>query len=141
MMGACYEEFLKHGRNIYAFTTEKYSSDLENLKGAKCFIKKTTFEMKQSMFEVSDLIVVLPGGYGTLSELLSYIEENRSNDKDIPIEIYDIENYYQKLFDMLDFIKEKGFASSSFNDYVGISHNENEFKDSIDKYLIKKRRK
>ena len=140
MMGACYDEFARLGRNIYAFTTEKYISDLENLSNAKCYIRQTTFDMKKAMFENSDLIVVLPGGYGTLSELLSYIEENRSNDQNIPIEIYDEDGYYQKLFEMLEVMKNNNFTSNDIKDYVNISHNKNEFQEHIDNYLIKKRR-
>ena len=70
MMGACYESFINKNREVYAFTTNKYICDLENLKGAKAYIKETTFDMKKSMFENSNLIVLLPGGLGTLSEVL-----------------------------------------------------------------------
>jgi len=140
MMGVCYYEFIRHNRIVYAFTTEKYQNDLENLKQAKHFIRQTTFEMKKSMFENSDLVVVLPGGIGTLSELLSYVEENRSNNKDIPIEIYDEDGYYQKLFEMLEFMKEKKFVSGDITNLVSISHDKYEFQEHINKYLVKKRR-
>ena len=140
MMGACYQEFVKAERNVYAFTTLKYVEDLENLPKAIPYIRETTFDMKKSMFENSDLIVALPGGYGTMSEILSYIEENRSNDKSIPIEIYDEDGFYSKLFEMMDFIKEKSFSSSDISDFVSVSHNKYEFDEHISKFLIKKRR-
>lgn len=140
MMGACYEEFIKYNRTVYAFTTEKYIDDLENLKEAKHYIRQTTFEMKKSMFENSDLIVVLPGGIGTLSEMLSYIEENRSNDKCVPIEIYDEDNYYQKFFEMINFMQGKNFVSSDISNFVSVSHNRSEFEEHICNYLVKKRR-
>ena len=35
------------------------------------------------------------------------LEENRSNDKNVPIEIYDEDGYYQTLFEMLDVMKQK----------------------------------
>lgn len=140
MMGACYEEFIRYDREVLAFTTEKYKSDLDNLDGSKKFVRETTFDMKKSMFENSDLIVVLPGGLGTLSEVLSYIEENRSNDKTVPIEIYDEDGYYQKLFEMLEIMKDKKFVSGDITDYVNISHNKNEFEEHINNYVYMKRR-
>lgn len=142
MMGVCYNEFEKQGRNIYAFTTEKYVEDLINLGSAKKFINETTFDMKKSMFEYSDFVVVLPGGIGTLSELLSYIEENRSNDKDIPIEIYDEgdDGYFKPLIETLQFMKSKGFISSDINNLFTISHNKEEFIYNVDKHIYGKRR-
>ena len=140
MTGVCYEEFANKGRQVYLFTTEKYLSDLVNLPKAKPYIRETTFDMKKSMFENCDLIVALPGGYGTMSELLSYMEENRSNDRNIPIEIYDEDGFYDKMFEALDFIKNKGFASSDVRDLVSISTSNAEFDEHISNYLIKKRR-
>ena len=60
MMGICYQEFVNYDRNVYAFTTEKYTDDLCNLQKAKCFVRQTTFDMKKSMFENSNLIVAFP---------------------------------------------------------------------------------
>lgn len=139
MMGVCYDEFVRHNRNVYAFTTEKYSQDLENLKYAKPFIKETTFDLKKAMFENSDLIIGLPGGFGTLSEITSYIEENRSNDRKVPIEIYDEDNYYQKFFEMLDDMKSKGFVSESIINSISVSHNREEFVEHINQYLIEEK--
>lgn len=142
MMGVCYDEFRKQGREIYAYTTEKYKDDLENLDDAYHYINDTTFDMKKNMFENSDLIVVLPGGIGTLSELMSYIEENRSNDKNIPIEIYDEgeDNYFEPLLQTLRSMKSKGFISSDINNLFTISHNKEEFMYDIDEHIYKKRR-
>lgn len=141
MMGVCYEEFVKQGRNIYAFTTEKYTSDLKDLSNAKHYVRETTFDMKKDMFENSDFIVVLPGGIGTLSELLSYVEENRSNDQNIPIEVYDEDGYYNRLFDMLAVMNLNGFISAESLDLISVSRNKDEFIDHINKYVYGKRGK
>ena len=140
MMGVCYDEFIKQGREVYAFTTEKYQDDLKNLDDAYHYINETTFDMKKGMFETSDLIVVLPGGIGTISELLSYVEENRSNDKDIPIEIYDENGYFKPLIETLKSMKSKGFISSDLNNLFTISHNKEEFIYDVDKHIYGKRR-
>lgn len=141
MMGVCYQEFINKGRNVYAFTTEKYIDDLKELKDAKHYIRETTFDMKKDMFENSDFIVVLPGGLGTLSELLSYIEENRSNDKNVPIEIFDEKGYYDNLFDMLAVMNSNGFIDDESLNMIGISHNRDEFIQHINNYVYGKRGK
>jgi len=131
MMGICYEEFIKQNRDVHAFTTEKYIDDLVNLPQAHHYIRETTFDMKKSMFENSDLVVALPGGTGTLSEILAFMEENRSNDKNIPIIIYDEDNYYQKLFELLNNMKEHGFITEEINNHISIAHNKEEFEEFI----------
>ena len=107
MMGVCYQEFASKGRNIYSFTTEKYANDIIKLPLAKHYIRETTFDLKKSIFENSDLIVALAGGIGTLSEVLAFVEENRSNDKNVPIVIYDENNYYKFLLEELGRIPEE----------------------------------
>lgn len=137
MMGICYQEFSKYNRNIYSFTTEKYTDDISNLPKAKHFIRQTTFDMKKEMFENSDLIIALPGGIGTLSEILSFVEENRSNDKEVPIIIYDENSDYQFLFQQLNYMEQKGFASN-ITDLIIVCHNVDEFQQSIENIISKK---
>lgn len=85
MMGICYQEFIKNERNVYAYTTPRYIEDLKNLPQAEHIIEDTTFDLKKNMFLNSDLVVCLPGGTGTFSELLAYIEEKRSNNNNTPL--------------------------------------------------------
>lgn len=127
MMGICYNEFVKNNRNIYSFTTNKYIDDLNNLNDSKKFIRENTFDMKKDMFNNSDLIVCLPGGIGTLSELLTYIEEKRSNDKNVPIIIYDENHFYDKLFEVIEKLEEEKFIDKSFESNYDVATNKAEF--------------
>ena len=129
MMGICYEEFSKRNRNIYTYTTPKYIEDLKKLPNSKQIICETTFDLKKRMFENSDLILCLPGGIGTISELLSYIEEKRSNNSDIPIIIYDENNYYKKLFNMIDETVINNFSDNSIYNMFDIVTTKEEFED------------
>lgn len=139
MMGVCYDEFVRQGRQVYAFTTEKYVEQLEELKFAKHYIKESTFDMKKGIYENSDLIVVLPGGIGTLSELLSYIEENRSGNRQVPIEVYDENGYYEDLFLGIDKRHKIGFISDVSDKYFNVSHNYAEFIDHLLEYMNKEK--
>lgn len=134
MMGICYKEFAKKERKIYAFTTSKYIEDLKNLDKAKKYIRETTFDLKKDMLFNSDLVVALPGGVGTLSEILSYIEEKRSNELDIPIIIYDENNYYKLLNSFIKQMNQEKFISDISDLYV-ITHNKEEFENEY--YKVK----
>lgn len=128
MMGICYDSFVKRNKKVYAYTTEKYISDLENLKHSINYVCDNTFDMKKRMFEKSDLVVCLPGGPGTLSEILTYIEEKRSNDKDNPIIIYDESGYYNKLGEIFNEFIENKFADDSIYEIFKVAHNKDDFK-------------
>lgn len=135
MMGITYNEFIKQDRKVNAFTTVKYQEDLDMLPQATGYVCETTFDLKKQLFENSDLIVVLPGGLGTYSEVLSFIEEKRSNDKDIPIEIYDEDGYFIPLLETLNFMKLKNFNNESVDNLFDVSHNLEELKIHIEEYL------
>lgn len=139
MMGIAYQEFVNQGRSVNAFTTSKYKDDLNTLDKARGIVCETTFDLKKEMFENSDIIVVLPGGIGTYSEVLSFIEEKRSNDKNIPIEIYDEDGYYLPLIETLKIMELKSFTDDSIYSLFNVSHNIEEFKEHIDNYLYSKK--
>lgn len=132
MMGICYDEFKKNNCHIDAYTTPMYVNDLKNLEYANHIICKNTFELKQQMFIEADMIVALPGGIGTLSEILSFIEEKRSNCIDKPILIYDESHFYEKLFMIFEESINEKFVSESIKDEYEIATNRDEF---INKYL------
>ena len=138
MMGICYDEFSKHDKKIYAFTTKKYKDDLELLPKAKGIVCETTFDLKKEIFENSDVIVVLPGGIGTYSELLSFIEEKRSNNIDTPIEIYDEDGYFLPLIETLKIMELKNFEDGSSYELFNVSHNFEEFREHMDSYQYKR---
>ena len=135
MMGICYEEFVKNNRNVYSFTTKKYIDDLKKLDKSEHYIRETTFDLKKDMFFNSDFIVYLPGGVGTISELLTYIEEKRSNDSDKPIIVYDENNFYDKIIESLKELVNEGFVSEDIFDMFKIIKNPNDFKNEY--YEIK----
>ena len=140
MMGICYDEFKKNDREISAYTTESYINDLENLTAAKHYICKTTFEMKQRMFDNADLIICLPGGPGTISELTSFIEEKRSNDKDVPIIIYDETNFFDNFYSMYDYFIENKFVSEDIKNMWEVARNKEEFELIYSKYKYSRKK-
>lgn len=138
MMGICYQEFASKGRNIYSFTTEKYTGDIVNLPLARHYVRETTFDLKKSIFENSDLILALAGGVGTLSEILAFVEENRSNDKNVPIVIYDENHYYDFLFKQLNFMQDEYFLNDDITKWLTIIHNHDEWVSYMENFINEK---
>ena len=142
MTGKCYEEFIRHNRKVLVFTTTEYESDLDNMPEAKGYVCDDTFGVKEGIFNNSDVILALPGGIGTYSEILAFIEEKRSNKKDIPIEIYDEDGYLSNmLIETLKIMELKGFVDNSVYSLFSISHNFEELQEHLDEYLYNQKRR
>lgn len=115
MMGECFKKFIEYDRNVEAFTVEMYKNDLEALKGANCHLVDDTLVRFKEMYDLSDIILILPGGIGTLAELASALEEYRSNKEHKLIMIYNKDGFYSKIFEWMNQNINEGFLSQTLN--------------------------
>ena len=65
---------------------------------------------KRAMFDRSDAFVVLPGGLGTLDEMIEVITWRQLALHDKPVLLLDDDGYWQPLLALLDHMIDKGFA-------------------------------
>lgn len=133
IMGICYNEFKNSNLNIYGFTTDKYKSDLDSLKYANNIICKNTFDLKKHLFSNSDFILMLPGGTGTISEFFAFLEEIRSNEKNIPLILYNKDGHFNTMLALIDDLIERKFNDKSIYDYFLIVNSLDEFIRTIEK--------
>lgn len=77
-------------------------------------ITDTMHERKEVMFEKADVIVVAPGGYGTLEEMLEVIAYRRIGLHKKPIYILNIKGYFNPLRQQFDKLTEVGFGKKTF---------------------------
>lgn len=125
IMGLCYDAFKK--KNIYGFTTPLYEDMLSSFEGINSLVCDDTFLLKKKLYDTSDVIVILPGGLGTVSELFAFLEEARSN-KQKPIIICNIDHCYDFLDDLINkFIDEK-FNDNNLGNYYKVVLDFEEFK-------------
>ena len=64
---------------------------------------------KSRMFDLADAFVALPGGFGTLEEIVEMLTWRQLGIGDKPCAILDVEGYYQPLIAMMDRMVEERF--------------------------------
>ena len=79
-------------------------------------VVQSMHERKQIMFEQSDAFAVLPGGIGTLEEVVELLSWRRLGLHAKPIVFLDIKGFWQPLFDLFDHILEQKLIPPEFRD-------------------------
>ncbi len=85
-------------------------------------------ERKRLMFERANAFVALPGGIGTLEELIEMLTWSQLGRHDKPVVVADIDGFWRHLRALLDHMNRQGFLH-------GLSRFDPVFVDSADKIL------
>ncbi len=128
IMGLCYKKFAETGHTIFGYTTKKYVNDLVNLSKAKHKILDTTYDLKKEMMYDGDITVILAGGTGTISEFFGHLEENRSNDSNKLLILWNEDHFFDSLLSLIDELVDKKFNNKTIYDYFKVANSIEEFK-------------
>lgn len=86
--------------------------DIEGvLDGVDHKVVDTMHERKMLMFEESDAICTLPGGIGTLEEIIELLSWARLDLHRKPLVICNVEDFWSPLVELLDHVIDRGFAA------------------------------
>lgn len=81
------------------------------LDGVDHIVVKTMHERKMRMFEESDAILTLPGGIGTLEEVIETLSWARLALHRKPIVILNMDGFWTPLKNLFEHIVDRGFAA------------------------------
>lgn len=133
IMGLSYEGAVNNERDILGIYPSVYRGSAKNLECRK--IETTTInERTEMIIKNSDVLIFLPGGFGTVYELFTSLECRRAYEFAKPIIIYNSCGYFDKLFEFLELIYDEGFASRKIMDYYYICNDVRDCLDYIDRY-------
>jgi len=103
MMGAVARAVLDHGGTVTGIIPEFLTQREHALHGAQeMIITKDMHERKRLMFELADAFVAMPGGVGTLEELVEQLTWAQLGRHKKPILIANIKDFWQPLRALLD---------------------------------------
>ena len=84
---------------------------LDNACG-EIFVVGGMHERKALMYRLADAFVVLPGGYGTLDELMEVATWNQLGYHSKPLVLVNVRGFFDPLIDMFDRMLGEGFCSA-----------------------------
>ena len=83
------------------------------LEGVDHKVVTSMHERKMMMFEESDAICTLPGGIGTLEEIIELLSWVRLDLHRKPLIVYNVQGFWTPLIDLLHHVVDRGFADKA----------------------------
>lgn len=135
LMGASAKAVHQHGGKVIGIIPEAL-----NVKGIvyetcdELVVTKGLRERKGIMDARSDAFIALPGGYGTLEELLEIITLKQLQYHNKPVVILNVNGFYSKLIGQFDEIIQGNFAKPECKELYLVASTVKEALDYIDTY-------
>ena len=99
--------------DVIAVTCNSYVEDLKELSYKEpAYIYDNISGRKDAFFRLADVLIFIPGGLGTLDELMTAIESKRNKEHQLPIIIINKNGFFNHFIDMLEKIYLDEFADS-----------------------------
>ena len=116
MMGELAEAVLAHDGEVTEIIPEFLVAREHAIKGAHgLIVTHDMHERKRKMFELADAFVALPGGVGTLEEIVEQMTWAQLGRHKKPILLANIEGFWQPLCALLDHMKTLEFIRGDLN--------------------------
>lgn len=110
LMGAVATSVLDHGGSVTGIIPD-FLTKRENAlsRAQEMIVTHDMHERKRLMFERSDAFVALPGGIGTLEELVEQLTWQQLGRHSKPILLANIENFWEPLLELLAHMRSTAF--------------------------------
>jgi len=114
LMGEAANTAKKLGSNVVGVMPQKlYDYGISPGNCSKFILTSGMRERKAKMDELSDAVVALPGGFGTLEELSEIIVQKQLGYNNKPIVLINLDGFYDNLIKFFDTLINENFASKS----------------------------
>lgn len=137
LMWTCVSAAKHEGAKVYGVMPEK----LFNILGAEStdvcdelHVSENMRTRKAKLDEISDAVVAVPGGFGTLEELSEMIVQKQLGYNSKPIVIFNINNYYDKLLEFFEQMIKEDFANENCRELYYVATTAQEVVDYLNSY-------
>ncbi|MFZ0112689.1 MAG: TIGR00730 family Rossman fold protein [Pseudolabrys sp.] len=116
MMGAIAKSVLDHGGKVTGIIPEFLVAREHAMRGAdNLIVTRDMHERKRKMFEMADAFVAMPGGIGTLEEVVEQMTWVQLGRHRKPILLANIKRFWEPLCALIDHMKNLEFIRADLN--------------------------
>ena len=134
LMGLLASTVLREGGRVTGIIPEAIHLKVPALEGAETLVVGGMHARKQSMHDLSEGFIALPGGIGTYEELLEAFTWSQLGFHQKPVAVLNTKDYYKTLIDLLDHSVEEGFMRESHKMTLLVEENPAVLLDRMEKY-------
>lgn len=123
---------IENGGKVTGITLRSlHEFELTNPNVNETIITNTLFERKERFLDMSDAFIVLPGGVGSMDELLEVMVSNQLGGINKPLGLLNIDGYYDGFLEWLQRSVDDEFVSIENQKQVLVSNNAEELLEII----------
>ncbi len=123
IMGISYKIAKENNRKVIGITPKIFKEDFKTLECDVEILTENISSRTTALIENSDILLFLPGGVGTIYELMSAIESKRSQEFNKPIIIYNDEGFFDELLEMLEKTYNNNFSNIKIKNCYNVFNN------------------
>jgi uncharacterized protein (TIGR00730 family) len=136
LMGACARAVHQHGGKVIGVIPEALNEKGIVYEGCdELIVTGSMRERKATMDARSDAFIALPGGFGTIEEIMEIITLKQLRYHNKPIVILNVGGYYSHLLAQIDTIVKGQFAKAACFELFLVTDSVREALDHIEKYV------
>lgn len=123
---------------------DKLKESVDNHKGATPISSKygetsivpDMHTRKRKMAEESDAFVAMPGGYGTLEEIMECVTWSQLGIHDKPVVLFNIDGFYDHLLNFIAHAIDQGFISKRNGEIIQVATTPEQVVEKIASYIV-----
>jgi uncharacterized protein (TIGR00730 family) len=134
MMGAVADAVIESGGGVIGVIPYALAAKERARRDIDMRVVNTMHERKAMMAELSDAFVAMPGGFGTLEEMMETITWGQLGIHRKPVGLLNVAGYYDPLLAMIDRAIEEGFILPRYRNLFVASSGVDELFDLMRKF-------
>ena len=134
LMGQVADAVLQAGGSAIGVIPKSFAHKVSHSGLAELHVVESMHERKGMMFDLSDGFIALPGGFGTLEEILELLTWAQLGLNIKPCGILDVREYFAGLFSFLDHSVKEGFIKQEHRDMLLVAVTPEDMLDRFESY-------
>lgn len=134
LMGEVANTVLKAGGVVHGIIPESIARKVSHQGLTELHVVGSMHERKKMMFDLSDVFIALPGGFGTLEEITELLTWAQLGLHSKPCGLINVDGYFDHLLSFLDSAVSKGFMMQEHRNMLLVSDSPEDLLDQAAAY-------